>query len=186
MREEGGLQWSDDHNSHFKVNKSAIFHFSKKTTPDFNQEDRQIPLPRPTLMLGNQIVQEVNSYKYLGIQIDHQLRWTEQEQRATVNATKWILQFWRLSRPSTGVNNKLMWQLYLSIALLKITYGIDTWYSPPSKLIGYTKNTGSVRALHNLQKAQRIATLAITGTLSVKLKMIIDYSQSLSAVTNVI
>ena len=58
-----------------------------------------------------------------------------------------------------------MQQLYLSVALPKITYGINTWYSPPSKLTGYTKNTRLVRALCNLQKSQRIATLAITCTL---------------------
>ena len=50
--------------------------------------------------------------------------------------------------------------LYLSVALPKITYGIETWYTPPDKPMGYTKNTGSVSALRNLQKAQRIATLA--------------------------
>ena len=51
------------------------------------------------------------------------------------------------------------------MALPKITYGLDVWYTPPTKPIGYTKNTGSVGTLQNLQKAQRIATTAITGTL---------------------
>ena len=41
------------------------------------------------------------------------------------------------------------------------TYGIP----PPTKPTGFTKNTGSVGALQNLEKAQRIATTAITGTL---------------------
>ena len=111
------------------------------------------------------MVQEVNSYKYLGIYVNTQLKWREQEQRAIANATKWILQYKRLSRPSTRVSNKLMQQLYLSVALPKITYGIDAWYTPPVKPTGHTKNTGSVKALHGLQKAQRLATLAITGTL---------------------
>ena len=47
---------------------------------------------------------------------------------------------------------KLMRQLYLAVALPKITYGIDVWYTPPSKPIGVTKNSGSVCALRNLQK----------------------------------
>ena len=51
------------------------------------------------------------------------------------------------------------------MVLPKITYGLDIWYTPPTKPIGYTKNTGSVGILQNLQKAQRIATTAITGTL---------------------
>jgi hypothetical protein len=58
-----------------------------------------------------------------------------------------------------------MRQLYLSVALPKITYGLDVWYTPPNKPAGYTKNSGSVGILHNLQKIQRLATTAITGTL---------------------
>ena len=37
----------------------------------------------------------------------------------------------RLTKPSTGVRARLMRQLYLSVALPKITYGIDIWYTPP-------------------------------------------------------
>jgi hypothetical protein len=58
-----------------------------------------------------------------------------------------------------------MRQLYLAVALPKIMYGIDIWYTPPTKPAGYTRNTGSAGALRGLQKIQRIATLAITGTL---------------------
>ena len=58
-----------------------------------------------------------------------------------------------------------MWQLYLAVVLPKITYGIDVWYTPPTKPAGYTRNTGSVGVLRNLKKAQRIAALAITGLL---------------------
>ena len=58
-----------------------------------------------------------------------------------------------------------MRKLYLAVALPKITYGLDVWYTPPSKPAGYTKNTGSVGALCNLEKAQHLATTAITGTM---------------------
>ena len=54
--------------------------------------------------------------------------------------------------------------IVLSVALPKITYGINIWYTSPSKPAGCNKNTGSVTALRNLQGAQRIASLAITGT----------------------
>jgi hypothetical protein len=164
-KDGGGLQWSKEHNSKFEVSKSAVMHFSKKTIPDPDEAGGRIPLPRPALVLDHQLVQEVDSFKYLGIQIDTNLKWKEQAQRAMANATKWILQFRRLTRPSTGVGAKLMRQLYLAVALPKITYGVDVWYTPPSKPIGQTRNTGSVGALRNLQKIQRMATLAITGTL---------------------
>ena len=98
-------------------------------------------------MLKGQEVEEVECYKYLGVQIDSQLQWKEQAQQATTNATKWLLQYRRLTRLSTGVNPKLMRQLFIAMALPKITYGLDIRYTPPTKPIGYTKNTGSVGTL---------------------------------------
>ena len=164
-KDDGGLQWSREHNSKFEVSKSAIMHFSRKTIPDPETDHGRLPLERPKLTLDGQDVTEVECYKYLGIQIDSQIRWKEQAQRATANATKWILQYRRLTRPSSGVGSKLMRQLYIAVALPKMTYGLDVWYTPPSKPAGYTKNTGSVGALRNLIKTQRLATTAITGTL---------------------
>jgi len=164
-KEDGGLQWSREHNSKFEASKSVVLHASQRTQTDPENERKQIPLDRPQLTLQGQEIKEVQSYKYLGVQIDAQLRWKEQTQRAAANATKWILQYRRLTRPSTGVSNKLMRQLYLAVALPKITYGLSTWYIPPHKPAGATKNTGSVSALKALQKVQRLATLAITGAL---------------------
>jgi hypothetical protein len=164
-KDDDGLQWSKDHNSKFEVSKSVILHLTRKTSPDPDSARGRIPMERPKLTLAGQEVQEVECFKYLDVQIDSQLRWKEQAQRATANATKWILQYRRLTRPSTGVSPKLMRQLYLSVALPKITYGIDVWYTPPNKPTGFTKNSGSVGILHNLEKTQRIATTAKTGTL---------------------
>jgi ribonuclease HI/endonuclease/exonuclease/phosphatase family metal-dependent hydrolase len=164
-KEDGGLQWSKEHNSRFEVNKSAIVHFTRRTDPDPDSERGRIPMATPTLILEGQAVKQTECYKYLGIQIDSQLRWKEQAQRATANATKWIMQYRRLTRVNTGVGSKLMRQLYLAVALPKITYGLDVWYTPPTKPAGYTNNIGSVGVLRNLQKVQRMATTAITGTL---------------------
>ena len=122
MREDGGLEWSRSHNSKFEVNKSAVMHFTRKTAQDLDTNKR-IPIPSPNLIIKGQTVNEFKSYKYLGILIHNKLNWKEQAQRATVKATNWILQFRRLTKPSTGVKLKLMCQLYLAVALPKITYG---------------------------------------------------------------
>jgi ribonuclease HI len=58
-----------------------------------------------------------------------------------------------------------MRRLYITVAIPKITYGADVWYTPPRLLIGKRFRTGSVGTLKELEKAQRIATLAINGTL---------------------
>jgi ribonuclease HI len=164
-KEGGGLQWSREHNSNFEVSKSVVLHATRRTQADPESDNARMPLDRPPLKLQGQLIQEVEHFKYLGIQIDAQLRWNEQAQRTKANATKWLLQFRRLTRPTTGVNSKLMRQLYLAVALPKITYGLDVWYLPPAKRAGAIKNSGSVGTLKSLQKLQRIATLAINGAL---------------------
>jgi len=58
-----------------------------------------------------------------------------------------------------------MWQLYVSVAIPKMTYTLDTWFVPPHKKEGKQNNTGSVRAQQSMGKIQRIAMLAITGGL---------------------
>ena len=92
-KEDRGLDWSLKHNSKFEVNKSAIMHFTRKTTQDPNDNGRRIPIPNPDLILEGQTVKQVQTYKYLGIIINTHLNWKEQAQRATANATKWILQY---------------------------------------------------------------------------------------------
>jgi ribonuclease HI len=162
VKEDGGLQWSKEHNSKFEVSKSVVMHLTRKSQQDPVDDERRIPLDQPPLVLGGQVVRIVQSFKYLGLHIDSQLRWKEQESRTVEKATKWILQFRRLTRPSMGISSKLMRQLYLAVALPKMTYGLEVWYTPPHKEQGTAKNSGSVSALG---KAQRIATLAIAGAL---------------------
>jgi len=94
--------------------------------------------------------------------------------RGIANATKWILQFRRLTKPSTGVKAKLMRQLYISVAIPKMTYALDVWYTPPVKPVGAKRNSGSVAALRGMQKAHRVATLAITGALRTTPNDILD------------
>jgi len=149
-KEDGGLQWSKEHNSRFEVSKSVVLHATWRMQADPRDPRKRIPLDRTPLRIASQLIQEVSNFKYLGVQIDTQLNWKEQTQRATANATKWILQFRRLTRPTTGVSSKLMRQLFLAVALPKITYSIDVWFSPLHKPVSATKNAGSIGSLRSL------------------------------------
>jgi hypothetical protein len=162
-REKGGLQWSRDHNSRFETSKSIILHASRKTRPDPENEGRRISLARPVLVIEGKEIKEVVSFKYLGVRMDNQLSWKEQAHASNANVTKWLLQYKQLTQPSTGVSSKLMRQLYLSVAIPKLTYGVDVWYTPPHKPVGATKNSGTVGVLKILQKTQRLATISIMG-----------------------
>ena len=180
-KENGGLQWSKDHNSKFEVSESVVLHTTWRMQADPDKPGKCICLDRSPLLIKGQCIQEVQNFKYLGIQVNAFLSWKEQAQRAAANVTKWILQFRRLTRPATGVRGKLMRQLYLAVALPKIAYGIDVWYSSPYKPVGATKNTGSVGILRSLQKIQCTVTLVITGSLCTTPTDLLDaYAEVLS------
>lgn len=162
-RRNGGFEWSKDHNSKFAIDKLAVTHFTRKRTPDPQNPKRSIPTPIPPLKLQGKTVRVENSYKYLGIHVDHQLRWNIQTHKAIAKATKWTLLFRRLTKVASGLSAKLMRRLYITVAIPKMTYGLDVWYTPPSKPEGKKNNTGSVKALKELSKLQRLATIAING-----------------------
>ena len=126
-KERGGLKWSEDHNSRFETSKLVVMHLSRRTQPDPNHASKRVPLSRLQLLIQDKPIKEVATFKYLGVLIDNQLRWNEQAKRAAASATQWLLQFRRLTRASTGVRSRLMRQLYLAVALPKITYGLDRY-----------------------------------------------------------
>jgi len=164
-RNEGGFAWSDAHNSHFTIDKLAVSHYSKKRVPDPQRPGHTVKMEAPKMKLKGEVVREEKAYKYLGIHVDNQLDWKTQTHEAISRAAKWILLYKRLMKSTSGLSTKFMRRLYIMVAIPKMTYGLDVWYTPPYKELGRKRNTGSVKALREFGKLQRIATLAITGTL---------------------
>ena len=164
-QEDGGFAWSSTHNSRFEISKLAVLHAFRRTQRDPENPRKWIPLDRPPLRLQGKTVKEVESYKYLGIlvHVDAQLRWTIQAQKGIANATKWVMQFRRLTRISTGLSIQLMRRLYIAVAIPKMTYAIDVWYTPPTKPPGHRRSVGSVGVLRRMTKLQRMASLGIVG-----------------------
>jgi len=79
---------------------------------------------------------EVESYKYLGVNVDSQLQWQTQENEAVAKATSYILMFRRLTRTSLGIQPCLMRLLYILVAVPKMMYVLDVWYIPLHKKEG--------------------------------------------------
>ena len=79
--------------------------------------------------------------------------------------SKWVLAFRRLAQPTTGVQPKLMRQLYIAVAVPKIAYVVDMWYTPVSKMCSRQRLSRSVSITAKLATVQRMATIAITGAL---------------------
>jgi len=164
-REDGGFQWTDNHNSKFEISKVAVMHLSQASTS--NKEGIKVKLHEmaPPLILRGTTIEAVKKYKYLRVLVDPELRWKAQTMRAVEKATKWVMLFKRLTEPSTGVRLKLMRQLYLLVGIPKLTYALDVWYTPPYKQLGKERNSGSIAALRQLTKIQQMVTIAIIGAL---------------------
>jgi hypothetical protein len=58
-----------------------------------------------------------------------------------------------------------MRRLYQAVAIPKMTYGADIWYSPPNDITSIKRSSGLAKATRQLAKIQCTATLAITGAL---------------------
>ena len=79
-------------------------------------------------------------------------------------ATKWTLLFCRLTKPSTGIKTELMHWLYYAMAVPRIKYVTDVWYTPILKAEMGCWSTGSMGMVHRLTSIQHIATRAIAGS----------------------
>ena len=142
-RRNGGFNWVQDHNSNFKISKVAVMHCQPRARKPSDH-------PNLVLWLRGRVIKEVESYKYLGVHIDSQLRWRIQENGAIAKATAYILMFCRLTHTKLGIRPRLMRLLYVSVAILKMTYVLDVWYVPPHKKEGMQNNSRSVRVLKSM------------------------------------
>lgn len=66
-----------------------------------------------------------------------------------------------------GLSARFMRRLYITMAIFKMTYALDMWYTPPHRLVGKEKNTGSVKASREFSKLQRLVTITINGALGI-------------------
>ncbi|KDQ26026.1 hypothetical protein PLEOSDRAFT_1045543 [Pleurotus ostreatus PC15] len=122
-------------------------------------------IEHPTLKLQGQEVIRKTCYKLLGVLLDKHLRWKEQTAAALSKTIQWINVFKRLGRVGGGISSRFLRQLYLAVAIPKLTYALDVWYTPVRLPEGKKRRVGSVQALKTLMKAQRVAALAISGAM---------------------
>ncbi|KAJ7327553.1 hypothetical protein DFH08DRAFT_628551, partial [Mycena albidolilacea] len=102
------------------------------------------------------------SAKYLGLAMDRQLRWREQVEQAIKTGTKAVMAINRLTRPTFGLPHQFVRQLYRSIVVPKMEYGLCVWYSPVYST-GRKHRKRSVGFVTRLGKVQNLACHLITG-----------------------
>jgi hypothetical protein len=124
-RENGGFKWSKDYNSCFEISKVTVMHMSWKLRDGEGGEKIKLRTEAPPLTVEGKVVEAVEHYKYLGVQVDAELRWNTQEMHAVERAMKWVLLYKQLTKPSTGVRMQLMKQMYMAVGVPKMMYALD-------------------------------------------------------------
>lgn len=97
--------------------------------------------------------------------MDQELRWKPQVDNAIARGTAYVFQLRRLSSTAKGIPLQLMRQLYQAIAVPKMLYAADLWFSPVYREGTDKLQRGSVGVAKHISSVQRIAALAITGAL---------------------
>jgi hypothetical protein len=72
-----------------------------------------------------------------------------------------------------------MWQLYIAVAIPKMTHCADIWYTPVHMEAGRKTWSGSIGLTTQLAKVQCMGTLAITGALRSTATDILDLHANL-------
>ena len=163
-RENGALFWSTTHNSPFELSKLAVMNFTHSKTKtssigvltiEHNSEGN----------VNATVIPNVNTYKLLGVYLDVKLMWTAHHNHVLKRAVRWTALFCRMNKITRGLPQRCARQLYLAVAVPRITYAADIWYIPTHNNEDKQRTAGMVGLTRKINSIQRAAAIAITGAL---------------------
>lgn len=167
------LEWSGNHACRFDIDKFQLVHFTRN--------DKKLAGDTSLIVNGHEIKASEHA-KYLGIVLDRRLRWREHVQKTVAKGTKTLLAVARLTRPTFGLPHKYVCQLYRSVVLPRVEYGLPVWYVPVRPGASSKRRTGSVGTSRQLGKLQRLASLLITGAFRSTPTDLLEYHAALPPV----
>ena len=165
-RRKGVFEWATKHNCTFGVEKFQLIDLSRKVIPHQFNPRRRIPIPRKTLILGNQQIPSKETARFLGVIVDNKLNWKGHCAAALAKGQDWLIQFSRLAKTSQGTRARFTRQLYLSIAIPRMLYAADIFLTPQQNAGKRRTSSPNNRAILNkLASIQRRAAIMITGAM---------------------
>jgi hypothetical protein len=73
----GALEWSEEHNAEFELDKTALLCLSKHRVPSKDNPRKTVPAPRPSITIRNHTIDLSHSHRFLGVIIDDKLNFKE-------------------------------------------------------------------------------------------------------------
>lgn len=165
LKQHSAREWTVTHNSRFEKSKFAVICFLRRRVPDPSWHGKTMPEPRPDFVYEGTHIKLQHHHKFLGVFFDQELRWGVQAEKTLAKAVKWTLLCRRLTKPASGVHLTYMRRLYCVVAIPKITYTTDIWFTLLQRKEGQKRTSGSVGLVCKLTSIQRIATITITGAM---------------------
>ena len=142
------------------MTKLALMNFAPRSSNDMPLMVTDARTSRTTT------VKAANSYRFFRVLFDPKLRWKAQHECAAHLVEMWINLVKRLARTALGISASSMRQLYLAIAVLKIMYAAEVWYTLPHKpKESSLKRMGLVALTNRIQTAQQKAMIRMLGAM---------------------
>ncbi|KZV95075.1 hypothetical protein EXIGLDRAFT_611043 [Exidia glandulosa HHB12029] len=157
-REEGACDWARDHNSPWELSKTKVLDFCTK------QKRKALRQPRADLLIADQRVENVETFKFLGVILDSALTFRPHAETAVKKGMRYVSAISRLARTTKGVSGEIARRLYVAVAVPRMTYAGDVWFTPVRELPN-GRLSGSVGFTRRLAQVQRVAATRITGAM---------------------
>ena len=113
------FEWGKKHNMRFSKKKCKVLRISNKHKSKLEKY--------PIVFFGGQVLELVESHKYLGVIIDSKLRWREHIIATAEKAEKSLRLILRLCNTRRGVSQRLLILLYESCVRPILEYASEVW-----------------------------------------------------------
>ncbi|KAK7015681.1 hypothetical protein R3P38DRAFT_2543353, partial [Favolaschia claudopus] len=133
------------------------------------------PLP---LKIDDIVIQPTETVKLLGVVLDFKLSFRNHVELAQARGTKAVLALSRIASPTFGLPHFHIRQLFQSIVVPRMEYGLPVWYKPVVEREA-SRRAGTVWVTKALGKVQRQVYKLITGALRTTATDVLDFHANL-------
>lgn len=158
LRPGGGCSFAASHNSPWEFDKTHVVDFATPARDGIlNYEQRDI-------VIGGNTITNATSFKFLGVHLDRHLNFKKHAAQATAKGARYVAQIRRIARTTKGIKGEYVRRLYVAVAVPKMCYAADVWFTPIRNDIKGRRG-GSRAFAKQLASVQRAAAILITGAM---------------------